>query len=150
MTLEPNATFMRFWQNQGTAVAGTWAWFADALQTDYASVTEEGEGSYSNTTSANLDEYKWSNIFLTKGTYKINITWLSWNDQGIAEVLFGTTSLGTQDMYAAVTVYNQVWTITFTLATDQTADMRFRVNGKNDASSDYYVLFSIFELAKTG
>lgn len=143
--------FRTFWQKQGTAVQGTWAWVADASQTNFASVTGEGAGVYYNGgTHTDLDEYKWSNIFLTKGTYKITIYHMTASNRGISEVLFGATSLGTKDLYSAGDVYNQLWEISFTLTTNTTADMRFRCNGKNAASSDHNVDFSRFVLEKTG
>jgi ribosomal protein S3AE len=69
---------------------------------------------------------------------------------GILEVLFGTTSIGTVDAYNVDTLYNQIWEITFTLTQDTTADLRFRVNGKNVAGTDYYSTFSRFQIDKTG
>ncbi len=141
--------FRPFWQKQGTAVAGTWVWAASASQTNFASLTGEAAGVYYNSTNTNLDEYKWSNIFLTKGTYKITIIQVKDTNKGIAEVLFGTTSIETKDLYAAI-AYNQLWEITFTRTADQTADLRFRVNGKNASSSGYSLSFSRFQIEKTG
>ena len=139
-----------FWQGQGTVVQGTWIWAADANQTDYASVKGEVAGMYYNSSDANLDEYKWSNIFLTKGSYKITIVYSDDPWKGIAEVLFGTTSLNTKDMYNAGIHYNMVWTFNFTLLVDTTADLRFRVNGKTLPSIHYIVAFSHFVIEKTG
>ncbi len=142
--------FRPFWQKQGTAVQGTWVWGTGAGQTNFASVTGELAGTYYNSSNANSDEYKWANVFLTKGTYKITIIYMQNVARGIGEVLFGTTSLGTRDMYAAAAVYNQLWEITFTLTADTTADLRFRVNGKNAASTGYIIHFSRFQIEKTG
>jgi hypothetical protein len=150
MTLTHNTIKREFFQKQGTVVQGTWAWLADALQTYWGSVTGEAAGYYSNSTNANLDEYKWSSIFLTKGSYKITITSVKKANEGIMEMLFGTTSLGTSDMYALVTVNNQTVTLTFTLTYDQTADLRFRVNGRNASNvTGYYAEFSRMVLEKT-
>lgn len=149
MTLIHNTFKRPFWQGQGTAVQGTWSWNVDASQTDYASLTGEGAGTfYNHVPSSNLDEYKWSNIFLTKGSYKITVVGVKDVVEGIMEMLFGTTSLGTNDMYAAVITYNQIVTFTFTLAYDGTQDMRIRVNGKS--GTDYYCEFSRFVIEKTG
>lgn len=146
---ERSGFFRPFWQKQGTAVQGTWLWAGVAGQTNYASVTGEGAGLYHNeTAAATLDEYKWSSIFLTKGRYKIIIIQRKNTDVGIAEVLVGTKSLDTKDLYSAVVASNQLWEITFTLTADQTADMRFRVNGKNASSSNYHVNFSCFQIEK--
>lgn len=141
--------YHEFYQNEGTAVQGTWAWAADVGQTDYASVTGEGAGSYLNNTITDADEYKWSNIYLTKGTYKLTIITIKGINGGIAEILFGTTSLGTVDMYGVLD-YNYEVTITFTLQADNTADFRFKVNGKNPGSGAYAIRFSRFVLEKTG
>lgn len=143
--------FRQFWQNQGTAVQGTWSWSAGAGQSDYASVTGEGAGTYMNVaTHANNDEYKWSNIFLPAGNYKITLVHLTSNSRGIVELIFGTTSLGTFDSYAAGTAYNVINTITFSVSVATTADFRIKVTGKNASSSDYYIDFSRLQLEKTG
>ena len=146
-----NGSFVRpFWQKQGTAVQGTWLWGNHAEETNYASLTGEAAGDYYNSTHTNLDEYKWGNIFLTKGTYKITIIHPQNNASGIAEVLLGTTSLSAKDLYAGVGTYNNLWEITFTLTSDTTADLRFRVNGKNVGSSNYYISFARFFIGKVG
>lgn len=142
--------YREFYQGQGTAVQGTWVWTTNANQTDFASVTGEGAGYFINNTTTNLDEYKWGNIFLTHGTYKITIIGVKAVNRGIHEVLFGNTSLGTKDGYNAATLYNQLWEIPFTVTEDKTADMRFRVNGKNAASTGYYAEFSRYHIEKTG
>ncbi len=149
MTYLPRAPcfFRPFWQKQGTAVAGTWVWSADALETNFASVTNEAAGIYTNSSAAVSDEYKWSNIFLTKGTYKITIIYKANSNSGVAQVLFGTTSLTTLDMSAAAIAANQLWEITFTLTADTTADMRFKVSAGSGGNS---IDFSRFQIEKTG
>ena len=143
--------YREIYQGQGTMVQGTWGWSADALQTDFESAATEGAGKYANSATHNdLDEYKWSSIFLAKGNYKITIIHDKSNNRGIAEVLFGTTSLGTKDYYVAVAVNNQLWEVTFTLTADTTADLRFRVNSKNAAGTDHRVNFSRFQIEKVG
>lgn len=146
---ERSGYFRPFRQGQGIAVAGTWAWSANALQTDFASVTGEAAGSFANVVGvADLDEYKWSSVFLAKGTYKATVTHITSSNRGIAQVLFGTSVLATKDCYSAGAVYNVKWEITFVLTADTTADLRFRVNGKNAASTNYYVEFSRLEVEK--
>lgn len=142
--------FRRFWQYLGTVVQGTWLWTANVNQSDIATLRGEGAGFWDNNSAANNDEYKWSNIYLAAGSYKITIAYVKSSGYGIAELLFGTTSLGTIDMYAAVTTYLNVSTITFTLTGSQTADLRFKVTGKNAASTAYIITFSRLELEKTG
>lgn len=142
--------YREFYQGQGTAVAGTWLWGAHVTETDYASVRGEAAGDYYNSLHNDLDEYKWGSVFLPKGTYKFSMRHAKNSASGIAQVLFGTVSLGTKDCYAAVSSYNNVWDITFTLKEPTTADLRFRCNGKNAASTDHYVSFSRCFLQKTG
>jgi hypothetical protein len=140
-----------FWQFQGSAVAGTWAWYGDGKQTDTASVQGQTSGAFINTTAADVDEYAWGSIYLTRGKYKVDVSYsTNFASGGIAEVLFGTRSLGTQDQYATSNNYNQTFTKTFTLVDNTTADMRFRANGKNTSSTGYVVDFSRFKLSKTG
>ncbi len=147
---QDNPYYREFYQKQGTAVQGTWVWGAGAGQTNFASVTGEVPGTYYNSLHNDLDEYKWANIFLTKGSYKITVVYDSAASSGIGEVLLGTVSLGTYDMYTAVLTPNRVWEITFTLISDQTADVRYRCNGKNPLSTNHYVSFSRFWIEKTG
>lgn len=142
--------YRQFWQKQGTAVAGTWAWYVLAGQTDYASVTGEGAGSYRTGTGANNEEYKWASIFLPAGNYKITIVTIKNASCGIMEVLFGTTSLGTSDLYNSSEIYNQVTTITFTITTATTADLRIKASGQNGSATAYFVPFSRIQLEKTG
>lgn len=142
--------FRQFWQKQGTVVQGTWAWYTDAFQTDYATVTGEAAGYYLNSSAGNLDEYKWANIFLAPGTYKLTIAHNKGANAGIIEILFGTTSLGTIDTYGSPPTYNLIDTITFTITSPTTADLRYRVNGKNASSAGYYIEFARLQLEKTG
>lgn len=142
--------FRDFIQKQGISVQGTWAWTANASQTMYVSVTSEGAGNYNNTTTNNLDEYKWANVFLPKGNYKITLLYFTGSDGGVAEILFGATSIGTVDMYNNPSTYNLTWSPTFSLASSTTADIRFRANGHNGSSSAYRVGFSRFQIEKTG
>lgn len=142
--------FRQFWQSQGTAVQGTWHWTAVPSETDYASVTGEAAGCWNNeATHNNLDEYKWANIYLSAGTYKITLIYFKSTNLGICEILYGTTSLGTVDQYAAVASYNLTATFTLTRTSDTTADLRIRCNGKNAGSSDNVVLFARIHMEKT-
>ena len=149
-TVSVNQSYWRpLWQGQGTMVQGTWLWVADALQTDSTSVKGELPGIFYNSTNANLDEYKWSNIYLTKGTYKITIIASKHDEGGLAELLFGTSLLGTKDLYnLTVQLYNQLWETTFTLTSDTTADLRLRVNGSS--ATGHLILFSRFVIEKVG
>lgn len=142
--------YRNFWQKQGTVVQGTWVWTADASQTNYATITSEAAGVWINSSNANLDEYKWSNIFLSPGDYKLTLYVMKGASWGILEVLFGNTSLGTFDLYnTPATLYNQTTTMNFTISAATTADLRFRVNGKNAGSSGYAAAFSRLQIEKT-
>lgn len=152
VTLDPTPTssyFRQFWQHEGTAVAGSWTWAVDASQTDYSSVRGEGAGEWqNNATHADLDEYKWSNIFLVSGTYKITFVHATGTAHGIVEFLFGSTSLGTVDTYHNPAQNNILDTVTFALTAATMADFRFRVNGNNGASSNFFIEFSRLYIEK--
>lgn len=138
------------WQKQGTAVAGTWDWYLDGNNTDYATITGDSKGRFENLTQNDLDEYKWPNIFLPAGNYKITYVHLTGWNRAKVEFLFGATSLALIDNYTASTVYNVTTTITFTIPTSTTADLRFRSNGKNASSGSYVADFSRLQIEKTG
>lgn len=145
--------FRRFFQNEGTQVAGTWSWVADVNQTNYSSLRGEGAGYWKNTTvpvPAPGDEYSWSNVHLGPGLYEIDIVYVTANNLGIADILFGTTSLGNIDMYSVGTVNNVAAAIQFSVSTATTANIRFFENGKNGASAGFGIVFSRFELFKYG
>lgn len=142
--------FRRFMQNEGTIVSGIWAWQTNASATNYASFRGQGAGYWNNSTAANNDEYKWANLYLGPGLYEIDIIYAKGPDHGIAQFLFGTTSLGTIDEYVNIANYNNSATITFTITTATTADLRFKVNGKNGSSTSYSIDFQRFELLKIG
>ena len=149
---QPAATsyFRQLWQRQGTVVAGTWVWGVTGWQTDYATVTGDTAGVWYNDPPADLDEYKWSDIYLAPGTYTISIITQLVSNRGIVEILFGTTSCGVADLYAVTTVYNVLRTFSLTVSTPTTADIRFRANGKNASSTGYYAPFSRIWIEKTG
>lgn len=142
--------FRQFWQHEGTIVQGAWIWDTIPAQTNYSSVRGEGAGIFDNSGGVDLDEYKWSSIYLAAGTYKLTFVTILSADRGIIEFLHGITSLGTYDTYSAGTTFNAVVTITFTLLAATTGDLRFRNNGKNTSSTGYYAEFSKMTLEKTG
>ncbi len=149
LTVSDANYFRQFWQKQGVVIAGTWAWASFASETDFASLTGETLGMWMNgATHANNDEYKWTNIYLAKGHYEAKIIHLTTSSAGIAELLFNTQSLGTKDMYSAGDVYNVVTILPFIITNSASADLRFKVTGKNGSASQYNIGFSRFELQK--
>jgi hypothetical protein len=72
------------------------------------------------------------------------------SNRGIMEILLGTVSLGTYDLYTAGTVYNNVSSFTYSPTTRVTGDLRVKATGKNGSSNAYIVAFSRLEIIRTG
>ncbi len=134
--------------NNYTQVAGTWSATSSASQTDWDDILLSAAG-FVVSQGNNLDEIKWPSVILNAGTYKIVIAYEKNNGAGILEVLHGTTSIGTQDTYDAGAVFNQVVSFTYSPTARASADFRIRANGKNVASSGYYLDISRIEIFKT-
>jgi hypothetical protein len=132
-----------------TVVQGTFAWAADAGQTDFETWIGEAAGYWRQSVGpATLDEYKFP-LNLEKGRYNLTIAYYKGPARGIVEVLTDSTSLGTVDTYAAGGAANQIATFPFTLSASVT-DLRIRVNGKNVGSANYYFDISRILLEKYG
>lgn len=133
-----------------TTVQGTWGQLNIAGCTDFDDVLVTQAGSYNNsTTKADLDEVKISNLVLNAGTYTIIVVWSGSTDTGILEVLHGAASIGTVDTYAAGGSFNTATSFTYSPTVRTSADLRFRANGKNGASSAYAIHLQRIQIRKT-
>lgn len=151
ITKADTSYFRRFFQGEGSIVQGTWVWTTNASETNYASVRAQAAGWWENSSHINLDEYKWSSLYLGPGTYEIDIVYNADPNKGKCEIIFGNTVLATVDMYHAVSAtYNNAASTDLVLSTQTTADLRLRCNGKNASSSNYYINFSRLEIFKKG
>lgn len=149
----PSKILYQYWHasfDEKTVVAGTWGTAADAGQTDFdpSIIASAGTGLTSGATNNN-DEIHFGNLTLTPGTYKVTLAYLKSTDTAIVEVLHGTTSIGTQDQYGAIT-RNQVVSWTYSPTTTVSGNLRFRANGKNASSSSYRCYISRLEIIRTG
>ncbi len=132
-----------------TIVAGTWTSYLDASQTDKdIAISVSGSHVY-NSSHLNNDEIHFGSLTLNAGTYKIIICCIKSGDGGIAEILLGTTSLGTFDNYAASTTYNAVGVLTYSPTARVTGNLRLKVTGKNASSADYIIRVSRIEIIRT-
>ena len=101
------------------------------------------------TTHANNDEVNFGTVKFVPGTYKVNYVHDKGTGSGIAEILIGTTSLGTVDCYNASAVYNVVDVLTWTPTAPTSGTLRLKVTNKNGASNNYYLTCSRLEFIKT-
>ena len=138
-------------QWEGFDVQGTWTWATNANVTNWASVRAEAAGYWHNTSHANGDEYEYIGLFLGPGNYSIDIWYTTDADHGKVDIYYGLTFITTLDQYTAVPGYNgHPSPINFSLTVETSANLTFTVNGKNAASSDFYVDWQRFEITKTG
>lgn len=143
-----NGYYRDFWPRQGTVVSGTWSWVSSASQTDYQSVHFDTAGFWVSN-GANNSEYKYV-AYLPTGQYIINISHIKNIDEGIAELLIDSTSIGTQDMYNNPATFNNLWTVNFNITTQGRKDIRFKATGKNAGSANYAVNFARYQIEKIG
>jgi hypothetical protein len=129
-----------------TVVAGSFSQSNNALATDFDDlwVTQAGY-----IQSSNSDECKISGLVLNAGTYVIKVVCVNNADGGILEILHGTTSLGTYDLYNASTSYNQIATFTYSPTIRNSGDLRFRCTTKNASSSGYTIRTCRIQIMKT-
>lgn len=147
----PSKILYSYWHavwSEKTVVAGTWAQLSSAGRTDYDDGLLSAAGFIQNTTHANNDEIHFGNLILNAGTYKVVLSYVKSNDCAIFEVLHGTTSLGTQDAYAAVDA-NATVTFTYSPTTRATGNLRLKATGKNGSSSAYNVDICRLEIIRT-
>ena len=142
-------SFIGGFGNNYTIVRGNWQNTNGASQTDWDIILVSQAGVIENIGATNLDEIKWSNIILNAGSYTIKVSTMKYNYCGILELLHGTTSIGTSDLYNATVLYNQITTLTYSPVVRVTADFRLRANGKNASSTAYFIPFSRLEIIKT-
>jgi hypothetical protein len=150
----PTKILNSYWHasfDEKTDVLGTWVFNSDASQTDYDIALSSSVGNlYNSGNTANNEEVKFGNLTLNAGTYKISFATVKASNRGIMEILLGTVSLGTYDLYTAGTVYNNVSSFTYSPTTRVTGDLRVKATGKNGSSNAYIVAFSRLEIIRTG
>jgi len=125
----------------GDAVAGTWNFAVDANQILL--------GYYSNSaTHANNDQVTFP-LTLGKGTYEVSIIYPTSNDAGKQDIsLDGNIIINQLDQYSAGTVYNVIHRESAVVIRHPTKTISFTVNGKNAASSNYYVSCSLISFRR--
>lgn len=134
-----------------TVVSGTWAGnTANALQTDYDDGLRSSAGYRYNNSDTNNDEIHFGSLTLNAGTYLVKVTTIKAVDACIMEVLLGTTSLGTSDLYSVASVYNSVVSFTYSPSTRVSGNLRLKVSGHNAGSAEYLLRFSRLEIIRTG
>lgn len=132
-------------------IQGDWGASADASQTDYDPdfLGFDVGGYVGQATPAINDEIRWPDLPLNAGTYVVTVAYVKTLFGGILNVLHGVTSLGTIDMFAGATAYNQVATLTYSPTAYAKADFRLGTSSKNVGSSGYGIFISRLEIRKT-
>jgi hypothetical protein len=123
---------------------GTWVW-------DDRVNTEENilGGFFSNTTSADADNFSW-NVYLQEGTYTSVWYGVKNTMHGIMELKIDGAVVDTIDCYNGAVLYGQREAQTgITISTSGVKTVTCAVNGKNGASSDYYIQMSCIGLFRT-
>ena len=128
-----------------SVVQGTFTQENEAQQTKFHHGFVTQAGFMKNTTQADADEIKITNLKLKAGRWIISIAYMTTTVSGIMEVLHGVTSLGTVDQYAAEG-YNDVGIVYLNLNAETTADLRIKVNSKNGSSSGYRMRISYVKI----
>ena len=134
---------------RGRAVQGTWLYGVDAGATEWLTDLKlDAAGYWYNQTGAINDEYAYP-LFLPAGNYSLEIHHVKSTDQGILTARFGAMLLGTIDTYAGALTYNNINTISFTVAADTANALRLVAESKNGASTAYRLLIQKATLWRT-
>jgi len=124
----------------GDAVAGTWDRYISPIQIL--------KGHYMNTTPANNDQVTFP-LVLGKGTYDVSMIYVTATGGGKLDIaLDGNIIINQLDMYSAVQTTNVIHRESAVVIRHPTKIISFKANGKNAASSDYYVNCSLISFRR--
>ena len=124
-----------------TVIQGTWAWTSNTNQWC--------GGYFGNTSHADGDELNYK-VYVSPGTYTISLCTLKNSDHGIIKVYLDGTLILTYDCYAAVVTYNQIGSATGIIINDPgIKTLKIKIDGKNVASTDYYMTWDYIALYLT-
>lgn len=138
-TLQTDATspMQSVWHDEGTVVSG------NGIVLLYDTTQNFAYQSYQNSpANGDIRDFR---FFLPAGSYTLNVLTSTQNARGKVEVSidFGSV-LATWDLYSASSVFNVVQTLGITISTTGVHTLRFKVNGKNASSSNYFFAFTKF------
>ena len=127
--------------SDGDAVAGGWNHFINANQIL--------NGYYINDIShANNDQVTFP-LVLGKGTYEVSMIYITTSSRGKLDVaLDGNIIINQLDQYSAVAAHNVIHRESAVVIRHPTQIISFKVNGKNAASSDYYMSWSLISFRR--
>ena len=125
----------------GDVVAGTWNFVVNANQI----LT----GYYINTiTHTNNDQVNFP-LVLGKGTYEVSIIYVTADNCAKLDVaLDGNIIINQLDQYSAISTFNLIYRESAVVLRHPTKTISFKVNGKNAASLDYYINFSLISFRR--
>ena len=123
----------------GDAVAGAWDCIINNAQIL--------SGYYINVAPANNDQVTFP-LVLGKGTYEVSMIYRTSNERGKLDVALDGNIIINLDQYSAATIYNVIHRESAVVIRHPTKTISFKVNGKNAASSNYYVCCSLISFRR--
>jgi len=124
----------------GDAVAGTWDFVIHGSQIFRSHCI--------NTSHANNDQVTFP-LVLGKGTYEVSMIYTTKSTRGKLDVaLDGNIIINQLDQYSVGDVYNVIHRESAVVIRHPTKTISFKANGKNAASSDYYVSCSLISFRR--
>lgn len=105
------------------------------------------QGHFGNSTKANGDNISYK-AYPQKGTYTLQVRFAyKGDDRGIVDIDIDAAEVGSYDLYNAATSYNPLYKVTgINIATSGLKTIRFRLDGKNGASSNYALATQLITL----
>lgn len=101
---------------------------------------------FNNTSNTDLDNISYK-VYLAAGTYTLRVIHYKSDSQGIVDIDIDGVEKASVDCYAAVVDYDAILSQTgIVIATSGLKTIKFRLDGKNGASSSYGFRFSEFAL----
>jgi len=139
--VQKNGTNVDLIPIDGDAVAGGWTFFINTSQIL--------NGYYINSVApANNDQVTFP-LVLGKGTYEVSMIYITSSNRAKLDVaLDGNIIINQLDQYSAAAIYNVIHRESAVVIRHPTRTISFKVNGKNAASSDYYVNCSLISFRR--
>ena len=89
-------------------------------------------------------------VYLAAGTYTLRLIGGKNSNAGILDIYLDAVEVASFDQYVAVPVYNQVFTQAgIVVASSKLYTLTCKVDGRNGASSNFYVYLGIIALWRT-
>lgn len=123
------------------SVNGTWSYIThnSLVSNAYYRNSTESDGDY-------LD----FNVFLSTGTYVINLLCMKYGSAGIIDFLVDGVEVGSIDTYSVATIYNSLYTSpAFKITSSGLKKLRVIIDGKHAGSASYNAAIVYLGLSRT-